>query len=169
MSLTVSKHNGSMSVLIPSQDPLLHRACVDQQKWYLLEWFATNESCAWEVVNAMYPTNRPEKIFLVTGQTLTSEYDISHQEHTATGCEIAVEASAEILPLINARIFMGNACEKASACFGFEVVARRSSEEVTTPCYSVFLERYESAPMKRFHKETLLIRLSNMYRCRPCS
>jgi hypothetical protein len=166
VSLSVSKQNGSMSVLIPGQGPLLHRACVDQQEWYLLEWFATNEVRAWEAVNAMpYGTKRPEKIFLVTGQTLTSEYNISHQEHTCTGCEIAVEASAEILSLANAKLFMGSACQKVSACFGFEVAARKSGAEDAAPCYSVYLEQYESFPMKRFQKETLSARLVQMFGC----
>src|SRR5271154_459518 len=99
-----------MSVLIPSHGPLLHRACIDREEWYLLEWFSTNEIRAWEAVNTAYRNNRPQKIFLVIGQTLTSEYAISHQEQSNRGCEILVEGGAEIGSLIDSQLFMGYDC-----------------------------------------------------------
>lgn len=150
--------------MIPGQGPLLHRACIDQHEWYLLEWFATNEARAWEVVNATYPTNRPEKIFLVTGQTLTSEYAISHQERVHEGCQVSVEAVAEIPSVTNTKVFLGHGYQKVSASFGFEVVERKS--EQSPPCYSVYLEQHESSPMKRFQKRTLSSRLEKMYKYR---
>jgi hypothetical protein len=164
ISLTLSKTDGSMSVLIPSQRPLLHRACLDREEWYLLEWFSVNEIRAWEAVNTAYRTNRPEKIFLVTGQTLTSEYAISHQEHSSNGCEILVEGGAEISSLVDARLFMGYDYQRVYASCGFEIMARNSSANDDEPRYSVYIEKYESFPIKRFSGKSLASRFLEMYR-----
>jgi hypothetical protein len=153
-----------MSVLIPGQTPLLHRACIEHQKWYLLEWFSTVECRAWDVVNATYPTNRPEKLFLVTGQTLTSEYAISYQEQQCSRCEVSVEGKAGIPSMVDSRVFYGHGCQRVVASFGFEVVAQNSGAD-DTASYSVYLEKFESSPMKRFQKEGLLVRsLAKLYR-----
>ena len=164
ISLSLSKANGSMSVLMPGPDPLLHRACIDEQEWYLLEWFSTVVDNAWEAINAAYSTCRPEKIFLVTGQTLTSEYSISHQEQNSIGCEINVNVESGIPSLVDAHAFLSNGCTTATASFGFEVMKRKLDGETSVPCYSIYFETYESFPSKRFQNPNLSSRLRTMYR-----
>lgn len=88
LQLQRATQTASMSVLIPGHDTLLHRVCPDRHWWRLLEWFSAIEGRAWEAASAAWAgPRRPDKILLVTGQTLTAEYAICHQEHEQSGCE----------------------------------------------------------------------------------
>ena len=66
--LKLAEEGGSMSVLIPSQEQLVYRSCVEEEYYNLLNWFSWVEQRAWDRVNAYFANERPSRIFLVTGQ-----------------------------------------------------------------------------------------------------
>ena len=61
-----------MSVLVPGQDPLEHRAAYDQRRFDLLEWLHAVELDAWTRIRTYYPQQNPQNIFIVTGCKGTS-------------------------------------------------------------------------------------------------
>ena len=108
-----------MSILIPGRDPLLRRASIDHQDWLLVEWFSTVEALAWIAVEVRFASSRPDRIFLVTGQTLTLEYAITHQEQEYSACEASVETTAGVPSVVEANVFLGHSLHNASASVGF--------------------------------------------------
>jgi hypothetical protein len=138
------KQGGSMSVLVPGQGPLLYRGCIEHAKARLICWFASVEVRAWEWVNAVYPGSRPNKIFLVVGQTLTPEFSIAHQEAHASDCEVVIEPSVGIPEIMDAHAIFGYDFQKVSASSGF----RHFSTSDST-LHSVFMETFDSKVMKR--------------------
>jgi hypothetical protein len=152
-----------MSVLIPGDDPLRRRVCLDKQNWHLLHWFSTVESLAWEAVEARLD-RRPDRIFLVMGQTLTTEYAITHQEYDYSGCEASVELKVTAPPVVGTNIFLGHGFQHASAAMGFEISAKKDPADEKPREYSVFLETHESAPITRLKRRSLVARLKSMHR-----
>ena len=145
--MRLSNESGSLSVLIPGQGPLSYRACVGRAKDSLIKWFISVEDRAWEYVNTVFEESRPSKIFLVTGQTMTSEYSICHREQGVNKCEIMLEPSARVPQILDATVHIGYQFERVSAYVGFNVVHKASEENPRL--YSVYLQCYESKPRKR--------------------
>ena len=79
-----------MSVLIPKGDSFHRRQCRTSEKSDLLSWFHSVESTAWGLVDTMLAKDGPEAIFLILGQTMTSECWISHLPYKST-CSIYFE------------------------------------------------------------------------------
>ena len=119
--MKLEKRDGSMSVLIPGQGPLSARACIERQRARLLVWFATVEVRAWEWVNAVYHDSRPDNIFLVTGQTLTPEFAIAHQQERAVDCEVLLAPQVGIPEIVEAKGVLGYQFQNVSASLGFKV------------------------------------------------
>ena len=132
-----------MSVLIPGQGELVHRACVEEQKAYLRTWFAVVEARAWKWANT-FGNARPNRIFLITGQTLTNEWAIAHQQNESTDCEILLEPSSGIPQLFEINGHLGYRYSSASASIGFNEY--RPSSTTLTSLHSVYLEIIESFP-----------------------
>lgn len=121
------------------------------------------EALAWEWVNATCQINRPSRIFLVTGQTLTDEFDITHKEENHSGCELSLEPNVGVPQLADLDAVFGYRFNKASAFSGFEV--SRKPDDGTSRQYSVFLELYESRPIRRIRFEpTFRARLEHTFR-----
>jgi hypothetical protein len=109
-----------------------------------MEWFAKVEPLAWEIVNVYHSNNRPDKIFLVVEQTLTSGYSITHKQATTDECELRLSAKVPLPKEGEAGIFMGYKTEKAHANFGFEVQGEEGNKK-----YAIFLTTHESFPIRR--------------------
>jgi len=152
-----------MSVLVAGQRDLKRRALRGPHEQKLLVWFASVEERAWSYVNAATGADRPDKIFLVTGQTLVSEYAISHIESTSTTCTIVFEANAGLPAVANAAFLAGHDVRTISASAGFEDVKRTLGENGEPEVFSVFLDVTESRPMKVIRKSTLLSRIREAY------
>lgn len=147
----------SVSVLIPGEEPLLYRACLETEKLKLLDWFATVEMRLWEAVNAYYQDCRPEKICLITGQTLTDEYAINHVDQAVLSCEFSVEICSQIPSVLDCQCILGYSAGKVVAR-GFPIVRLRSGCR-----YSIYIQAYESRPQKRFRDSRLLSRLKVLH------
>jgi hypothetical protein len=118
-----------------------------------------------EICQHLFRQQRPSKIFLVTGQTLTDEFYISHQENEGSGCEIIVKPCLGIPETINARPVLGYNVEKVSASVGFEVVAKKG--QAASTLYSVYLEEYKSSLIQFLPASfRLRVRVDGMYRYR---
>jgi len=157
--IQLSEAEGSMSVLVPGQDDLRHRACVESTYYDLLEWFAACEIYAWKVVDAYHQDNRPERIFLVYGQTLTSEYSISHIVHSSYDCEVKLDVNAGMPIVADAHMLLGWSLKRVHAAKGFEVRNRPAPGCL----YSVFMEVRDSGPIQTILRKDLQIRVSKMY------
>ena len=159
---------GSLSIMIPGQDNLCHRACFARYKRELLRWFAMVETRAWKYVNTYFRHQLPSNIFLVTGQTLTDEFSITYQENESTDCKIILEPYLGIPQTVNAKPILGYNIEKASASIGFEVVLKKGQE--SCPLYSVYLEEYKSSPILVCHPffgyVSVLMTCTSMRKCR---
>lgn len=159
--MRLEKQDGSMSVLIPGQGPLSSRACMEREKARLIVWFATVEVRAWEWVNAVFRNPRPDKIFLITGQTLTSEFAIAHQQERASECEILLEPRVGIPKIVEAKGILGYQFQNVSASLGFKF-SPPAATEGSPILYSVFIEIFGSKVIRRIHFElgsTLLSRI----------
>jgi hypothetical protein len=152
-----------VSILVPSQDELLHRACLDAEYYDLLDWFSAVEMKAWVAVNSYFAANRPKKLFLVTGQTLTSEYSITHKQALQNECEIHLEANAGVPVVAEANMLLGYNVKRVSASVGFEVCSQKFDQMSERRLYSVFLEVYESDPINFIRSKLLAPRLKAMY------
>ena len=138
--------------MVPGQDDLKHRVCLGPRYHELLAWFWTVEVEAWDWVYANFASSdRPARIFLVTGQTLTTEYAISHLETTSESCQISVDVGTEVPSLLEAGIVLGYGLTKVTASAGFQKVVAKGAGEHDLPLYSVFLKTIESAPTKRLN------------------
>jgi hypothetical protein len=147
IKLSLSRKEGSLSVLVPGQDDLLRRHCQGTYKQELRTWFKLDEYRARKWVKALYDTP-PSSIFLVTGQTLTSEYAISHLEEGNSTCEVMVEAKVGVPSIIDTKCLVGYSFERATISAGFDVVKTKKDDE-HGELYSVFLEVVPSRPMRR--------------------
>ena len=148
-----------MSILVPGEGPLVHRACIEQNIYDLKDWFSAVEMHAWKAVNS-YFRSRPDKIFLVTGQTLTSKYALSHKQHVTSECEIYIESNAGVPIAAEANVLLGRTLKKVSASMGFESHSPTNGSE---RLYSIFLETYESYPTHVMGPKRLLSKLKDMY------
>jgi len=153
----------SFSVLVPAQRKLTHQGCFEDERRKLLDWFAKVELRAWEMVYAYHgDQSRPSKIFLVTAQTLTPGYAITHKQSGSTECEILISANIPLPAKAEANAFLGYKIETAHASHGFdEVKAEQSGEE-----YAIFLNVYYSCPTRRIRlgSPSLRTRVSDMYK-----
>ena len=140
----------SISVLIPGDHDFIQRECRRHLRWYLVRWFRKVEARVWEFVTAYYGRQRPKRVFLVTGQTLTQEYSISHQQRHSTGCEVYLGGGFGIPNIIEGHTYWGYEIGRVQASLGFEISARRS-EERPQQLHSIFFETESSGgPMNRF-------------------
>ena len=120
-----------MSVLIPSQEQLVYRSCVEEEYYNLLNWFSWVEQRAWDRVNAYFANERPSRIFLVTADTLSPSYAITHKESSSSECEVLLEASVAIPNTLDTNALVQHKIERAYASFGFEEVkASQGSENI---------------------------------------
>ena len=138
-----------MSLLVPGDDDLVRRACRRRMRWELLRWFRSVEVLVWEFVTAHYGRRRPSKIFLVTGQTLTTEYWISHQEHQSMGCEVYIEGEVGIPDIVEGQTYWGYGLGRVRASLGFEVSAGKANDGEER-LYSIFFDTEASWPINRF-------------------
>ena len=136
-----------MSALLPGQDALKRRACLGTHSVELLDWFLQVETEAWGWVKSHFPQNRPKKIFLVTGQTLTNEFSISHLENSSESCEITVAADVAIPSVVEGGIFVGRDSERIVASRGFQNVVPKAPQNEDSGLYSIFLEVENSGPI----------------------
>lgn len=150
-----------MSVLIPCQESLIYRSCNEGEYFNLLDWFAWVELLVWEKVNSYFADNRPNSIFLVTGQTLSSGYAITHKESGSAECEVFLETDIGIPNILNAKSLAQYTIQRAHATLGFEEVQSRTDGDDK---YSIFLDIYHSVPIRRFKLGSLKSRLEDMYR-----
>lgn len=154
-----------MSVHIPDQDPLVYRACLGIQELNLLNWFAVVEDLAWEYVNSLYPGERPDKILLITGQTMRPGFSICHSSQRSSSCEISVEPGFGVEGMLNVKALLGRELRSASASAGFRTMTHTTEESGNLRMYSVFIEVTESRPQKRIpFEKRLYSRLENMYK-----
>lgn len=144
--LEFTRETGALSVLIPGQDSLLHRACLERQRAYLLEWFGKIEGRAWMYANKIFSRTKPKCLFLVTGQTLTNEYYICHEENESSKCEVVLTSKAGVIGALDASANLGYQFERASFSFGYTYCKPASEGE--SILYSVYFEVFESPRMK---------------------
>src|SRR5215471_12834886 len=152
--------------MVPGDGPLRFRGALDDQNFNLINWFAVNEAAAWTVVNSYYAHERPSKIFLVVGQTMTTEYSITHQHEQSSGCAIILSGKVDIPSVLGGNTLFGWGIEKAIASTGFETSMKGAGH------HSVFLDVYPSSPMKIISilDKSLKVRIGNMfkYECWVC-
>lgn len=151
-----------MSALLVGQDDLARRYLKGRYEHKVLAWFAAVEERAWRWVNAA--PDRPDKIFLVTGQTLASEYAISHAEGKTTTCAISFEAKADLPGILDVEVLMRHDIQSITASTGFEVVKKEEHGNDNPRLYSIFLEVIESRPMKIIRKSTLISRIQAAFK-----
>jgi len=147
-----------MSALVPSQEPLKQRVCLGPRAQELEAWFGAVEAKAWAYVNAANQV-RPEKIFLVTSQILTSEYFITHHSSGSSTCNIEVAVNSEMPPLGQAKVLTGYECESVKPSAGFQLVKKKCGNEM----HSIFFKVYESRPTSFIRKASLLQRLLQVH------
>ena len=157
----MDKGTESMSVLVPGQNPLLYRCCLDEQYYELIDWFSAIETNAWAAINAYFGHQRPKEIFLVTGQILTSEYHITHTQDAISECEVHIEGNSGSTLITQENTLLGNRIKAVSANGGFENRAPVSAS--AHAAYSVFLQLYRSHPILPIRK-TLTPRLEEIYK-----
>lgn len=163
MSISLQKDGESMSILLIGQDDLKQRYLRGPSEQKLTGWFASVEERAWRYVNAD-PLERPDEIFLVTGQTLASEFAISHVESASASCEISFEAAAGVTNMANASFLVSRDVRSISASRGFLVVKKQLGRNDKSQLFSIFLEMKYSKPMKTIRRKGRLVaRLQNVF------
>jgi hypothetical protein len=152
VQIEVHKQQGSMSILVPQQDPLAHRACIEHTRARLLYWFAKIELQAWEWVNAIYRhEHRPDKIFLVTGQTLTKQFAIAHHETGGAACGLVVTSKVGVTSILKAEMRLGYHLQNVTASTGFKFSP--PSDTGDPVLFSVYMETFDSKPIRRLRLE----------------
>jgi len=127
----------------------------------MLEWFEAVEFLAWEKVNKYWPGNRrPQRIFCVTGQTLSSTYAIAHSASSSAECLVTLEAKGGFPDVADAEIIANYKIDKAHATYGFQ----QKKEALGDEEYVLFLDPRWSGPMRSF-RHVHLQRLKELYRC----
>ena len=136
-----------MSVLVPGPEDLRRRLCVGRYGQELETWFAYVEAHAWEWVNARSDRNRPQKIFLVLGQTMTNQYAISHYAEETSTCEVHLRADADFPSIAKLSVLTGYSWGEVSTSAGFQFMKPRDNR-----LHSVFFNVLESYPTTLFSK-----------------
>ena len=151
---------------MPGQEPLQYRAAREESYFHLIEWFQAVEFFAWKRVRSYFPNSNVKEIFCVTGQTLSDEYSISHQEYGESGFEVQLEGMAQLPPIINSETIVTHCCRNVVASIGFEQVARKSTILSTSPMYSVILQVFRSSRIQYFNLvKPLRARVESYYKC----
>jgi hypothetical protein len=146
-----------MSVLVPSQEPLEHRAAREQRFFDLLDWFQAIQFEAWRRVNSYFIDFKPQTIFIVTGQTLTSECSISHKKYGERACEVILESQDALPDVVDPKEIPSYGCTKAIASGGFEGGAPKLQDDPRK--YSILLEVFTSSRVMPFEfKKTPTLR-----------
>jgi hypothetical protein len=127
-----------------------------------MDWFAAVELNAWTAIDTYFHDSRPEKIFLIKGQTLTDEWAISHGDQGTASCEFSIEAGGDLPGFIRGHASLGHFVHKVTASSGFREMKRDSPDEPRY--YSVFVEVMESKPLKRFQTKSFHARIDVMKR-----
>jgi hypothetical protein len=170
-SLKVTDEGQTMSVLVLGDDPVTWRRCEGHYQFDLKDWFACVEMMAWSRASAYNRNERPQELFLVTGQYLASSYAISHKQYGSSECEVVLEAVASVPGDASVSALAGCRVAKAQASIGFESIVTkgvdadnpsdrersggrqvhhqsdpaRSGSTVHTPIlYSIFINTYPS-------------------------
>lgn len=151
-----------MSALVPGQEDLVYRACLEENLEYLRIWFARVQTRAWKWANT-FGSSRPNKIFLITGQTLTNEYAIAHIQEENSEIEIIFEPKVGVAQAIEIDPSIGYHVSRATASAGFSEY-RPASADVSR-LYSVFFEVIESTPINFISPEhKLSCRISDAFK-----
>lgn len=95
--------------------------------------------------NKIFPKAKPKYLFLVTGQTLTNEYYICHQESESSKCEVILVPKAGLSRVLDINANLGYNFERASFSFGYNDF--KPASEGDPILYSVYLEVFESPRM----------------------
>lgn len=148
-------------MMVLGDDPIVHRLCYAENKFYLQDWFAWVELQAWARVGGYYADYKPKEIFLVIGQHLSPSYAITHQRNHSFVCEVQVEATGGLPNVMDGEAFSHVAINKARASFGFERCSRSDTQDHSIH-YSVFLSTYSSRRVQLF-KRPLLQLISTQY------
>lgn len=168
ISLKFSKQGSSISALVPGQDDLVYRACIEEHLEYLRIWFARVQTRAWKWANT-FGASRPNKIFLITGQTLSNEFAIAHIQEDNSEIEITLEPKLEVSQTIEISPSIGYHVSRAKASAGFSEYRPASSN--VSRLYSLFFEVIESTPIHFIspdHKLTYRISDAFKYVTKPC-
>ena len=125
----------------------MHRACHGRNYCDMLRWFAALEGRIW-IFAQNELRSKPEKIFLVLGQTMVANYWITYQESKDSHCELLLKGDVTIPDTVETKSFLGYGLEKAapSPNSEFEIVNVDRST-VTPSLHSVFLEVFVSLPL----------------------
>ena len=152
-------------MLIPDPKSLYKIECKADQYYDLRNWFACVEDLAWETVNTFLAEDRPEKIFLLTGETLSPSYATAHTESTSQKIEMIVGAGATVPGPVKNGVQFLDQFHMAPAC-GFEDIRPPSESGADRELFSIFLDVWPSFPLQRFKKTEplLLARLPDMFR-----
>jgi hypothetical protein len=161
MSLKLLKEGETMSVLLAGQDDAQRRYLKGRYEQKLTKWFAEVEDRAWDWVNGL--PRRPNYIFYVTGQSLVSEYAISHIENKSSSCSFSFEAAAAVSSVADVSFLLRHEVKRISASAGFEVIEKKMDERGKPRLYSVFLEANNSYPSKLMGKSPDYARVLNVY------
>ena len=167
-ALTIESQGASVSVLVPSQTPLVYRGYSKHKRLKILIWFADVERLAWEYVNTFFARNPPASIFLVTGQTLTREYSICTLATNRSSCKVSIEPSVSLAGLVEAHLGLGYGLQSANASAGFQIQVRYETRpDPLLALSSVYLQVYESFRIRRLQLvlgTTLADRVMKMFK-----
>ena len=157
----ISTSGGGVSIVVPDPSPLHYRACLDSQRFRLLQWFAEVEALAWAVVNATCGKDRPKEIFLVTGQTLSPGYSIAHLEEEGSSVHLDIETLLKPPTGKLKETLMGYAFQRVfPPTTGFQMMRTRSDR-----LFSLFLQVHKSRPQTAHpFTKSLQRRLSSVFR-----
>lgn len=139
-----------MSVLFAgNSESLRRRWTLHEQTYRLLDWFFYVETLAWKRIEDYYQGRGPlpEKIFLVQGQTLSSEFAISHRRCQDGACDVMIEADTQIPATVDANFLVSCGVKRASPAMGFE---RRQKQGDGIPMWSIFLQTFDSFRLNFF-------------------
>jgi hypothetical protein len=147
-------------VLVPAQEPLTQRGCFEREFYHLYRWFCQVEPLAWELANFLYRDNKPDKIFLVTEQTLTASYAITHKQLESDVCEIRLSANVPLPSQAEASALLQYKAESAQAGAGFEIRGEASNTKA-----AIFLKVHESSPQRglRLGSSSAHVKVKNMF------
>lgn len=134
-----------MSILAVNQEDLKCRSMKGRYKHKLLEWFESVEARAWKWVNSL--SDKPNNLFLVTSQTLASEFANRHIESKSDTCSISLKFQTNVPTLADVTFLLGRDFKEISFSEGFQVV-RRSMDNGHPRLFSIFLEVTESRRME---------------------
>jgi hypothetical protein len=130
---------------MPGRDNFIRRECQTPHLWQLKRYFLDNQESFWDFVTTFEGDKRPRIIHLVTGQILTNEYHITHQQNSMSGCTISVKSAPSVpIKLKKGEYFMCSN-DNLRATSGFEVYSAGSDK-----LYSIFFETDVSSPINRF-------------------